>query len=457
LDNKLLEEPMSITPFAVRHLRRVLSQDLVWASALLKQDVEGPFCALDCCFNQVQGSTYFTVLKNLETDRSALKEATANGFLQRGLGITIREALLKVGIDLRDQTANQRAAQLAYARGDVTVDLKSASDLVCREGVRILSPAKWYQLMDDLRSHAYLEKGEWLPLEKFSSMGNGFTFELETLIFWALSQSVIETLHLGDGRRRSRALVYGDDIILPSAALPLLRETFAAFGFIINEGKTHYESAFRESCGKHYFAGCDVTPVYQKEPLPDLDPRDPLYLAERYRFANRLLRLSLNWGGGEVLDARLRPAIIASLDGLSLEHVVPIDAESDDGVALPLRMMPAEGVKPLQAFRPNKRFPNYQDGGVACRVLSFKSVKRVARGQAMVAYYLRKKMFEAIPMNNGAFDNFEWFRQHEYISHLMDDSPFNGKVVLSALGKASTRWRQYPGRRWNGPWSDERD
>jgi hypothetical protein len=95
-------------------------------------------------------------------------------------------------------------------------------------------------------------------LEKFSSMGNGFTFELETLIFAALAAAVSD-LTLGEN-----LFVYGDDIIVPTHASSNVLAVLRTFGFTPNTKKTFTSGSFRESCGGDYFLGYDVRSVFLK-------------------------------------------------------------------------------------------------------------------------------------------------------------------------------------------------
>lgn len=208
----------------------------------------------------VRSSVLFTVPKKTEIDRVACKEPEGNMLLQRSAGIYLRKRLKKTGIDLLDQSRNQRLAQRAVKDGLATIDLSSASDTISRTLVMRLLPFDWWSLLDDLRVDSCLIGEELHELEMFSSMGNGFTFELETLIFLCVARAI---------RRLMRVVgpisVYGDDIICPSAMVPRLLRVFSWLGFIPNKKKTHYTGRFRESCGKHYWDGLDVTPFYLRK------------------------------------------------------------------------------------------------------------------------------------------------------------------------------------------------
>jgi len=211
----------------------------------------------------VDGSVLFTVPKKTDIDRVACKEPEINMFMQRVVGDSIRQRLKRVGIDLDDQTINQRLSERALKDGLATIDLSSASDTISHQLVFELLPFEWFSLMDDLRSHqVLLPDGTSHPLSMFSSMGNGFTFELESLIFWALTRAVAWQSGI-----KGRISVYGDDIICPSVMARRLQRVFYYFGFTVNSKKSAWSGLFRESCGKHYHNSSDVTPFYLREPV----------------------------------------------------------------------------------------------------------------------------------------------------------------------------------------------
>jgi len=212
---------------------------------------------------EVHGSMMFTVPKNSEIDRVACKEPEINMYLQLGAGEYISAALRKRGINLRDQTANQRLAlEGSLGRKLSTLDLSSASDLISTQLVYLLLPIDWFLLLDAIRVKRTLIDGEWHELNMFSSMGNGFTFPLESLLFYALSCAINRAWKV-----RGRVSVYGDDIITPTAIAPMYVRVFSWFGFKINIKKSFWRGPFRESCGKHYYDGTDVTPFYLRKPI----------------------------------------------------------------------------------------------------------------------------------------------------------------------------------------------
>lgn len=213
----------------------------------------------------VAGNRITTVPKNAKTDRCIAIEPDMNMFIQKGIGALIRNALKYQGINLNDQSVNQRLAARAYFDGLATIDLKAASDTISSELVKLLLPDDWYFAIMQSRSEGgFLPDGTFHKYQKVSSMGNGYTFELESLIFWALAKAVISM----DGGSTVLG-VYGDDIVIHQEHSAHLIWLLKEVGFSTNVEKTFVRGAFFESCGKHYFQGMDVTPVYIRKPISD--------------------------------------------------------------------------------------------------------------------------------------------------------------------------------------------
>jgi hypothetical protein len=133
-----------------------------------------------------------------------------------------------------------------------------ASDTISMELVRDLLPEEWFNFLLDLRSPNGVLEGEEIRWAKFSSMGNGYTFPLESMIFYALSLSVAKHL----GYRRDLISVYGDDIIVPAGMALRLIDVFAYAGFRVNTDKSFFFGPFRESCGSDWFEGRNVRPFF---------------------------------------------------------------------------------------------------------------------------------------------------------------------------------------------------
>lgn len=208
------------------------------------------------------------VPKNAKTDRAIVVEPVLNTMFQAGYGDYIARRLRKVGIDIRDQTRNQGLARLASTDTSIsTIDLSSASDTISRGIVEELLPLDWVHTLSRFRTPTITYRGDKIRLEKFSSMGNGFTFPLETLIFYGLLYgATVQVTGSGDMTRSS---VYGDDIVAETAVVPLLFEVLQVCGFKPNASKSFCSTdyPFRESCGADFFLGENVRPVFLRGTL----------------------------------------------------------------------------------------------------------------------------------------------------------------------------------------------
>lgn len=266
-ENKMLEPKLSVTSQLKRFAMAVVGRDLHWVKARLDSDtteVVGPCTLLPSEFTPVDWMRVVTVEKDCKTRRTIGAEPTFNTWIQSGIGRELRSLLKRSGTNLDDQRINQTWAEYALSLGLATVDLEAASDSIAYWLVEKLLPPAWFRLLDATRSgYAKLPSGKIIALEKFSSMGNGYTFELESLIFRALAESVCEEV----GETVVTVSVYGDDIIIPAAAYARLVEVFRLCGFSVNTEKSYADGVFYESCGEHYFGGVCVTPLYQKELL----------------------------------------------------------------------------------------------------------------------------------------------------------------------------------------------
>lgn len=259
----------------------VLSDDMHW-----KQHID------DVGINVVDYNILFTVPKSTEIDRCAAMEPDLNMYMQKGLGDLIRHGLRLSNIDLNDQTRNQRLARRGSISGDLmTLDLSAASDSMTFELVAQAVPACWFTMLNALRSKFTSIDGDLHENQMFSSMGNGFTFELESLLFYAITKAVAYFRGV-----RGSISVYGDDIIAPYQLADDLTEWLEFLGFSVNTKKSFSSGPFRESCGAHWFNGIDVTPFYIRRPISTL--------FDLNHFLNSLLKWSTVSG---MVDPRVLP------------------------------------------------------------------------------------------------------------------------------------------------------
>jgi hypothetical protein len=316
-----------------------------WASRLgVSSDVDavpvtGPSSCLPAFSRKLvvrELDKFMTVPKNAVTDRTIGIAPCMNIAFQLGVGYCMRKRMFPWGINLNDQSINQRRAREGSITGRLaTLDIKSASNSVTRGCVwtflgnhshdaRYFDPL-WYEVLNSLRTEGCLiDEIRPHEYELFSAMGNGFTFELESLIFWSLCSAVCEILDV-----EADISVYGDDLIVPTETVPLLTKALAHLGFRLNENKSFSTTEgplFRESCGVHYLDGRDVTPFYIDA---GLDRPDQILL-----LANNITRWARNPSGS--LDGRLEPLwrfVVSHLSKDYLEFGIPF-SDANDGLIM---------------------------------------------------------------------------------------------------------------------------
>ncbi|UUW21156.1 MAG: RNA replicase beta chain [Sanya solspi-like virus 4] len=256
----------SVTPAAVPYAIAALSRnaqvwELVMGSptcydfGMFSEKVKGRMSLVD--YNKI-----VFVPKTAKVHRTIAMEPLLNGFVQKGVDNYLRGKLARVGIDLSDQGRNQNLALSGSCGGFnpfSTIDLSAASDSISKELVRELLPPDWFNFLNAIRSPRYESSRGSGRYEKFTSMGNGFCFPLETLIFASIVHSVYAVT--GD----SEFAVYGDDIIVRQSSALLVLEVLKYVGFDANLDKTFIFGPFRESCGADFFEGVNVRPYYVDE------------------------------------------------------------------------------------------------------------------------------------------------------------------------------------------------
>lgn len=225
----------------------------------------------------VQGNSFFSVPKNAETERGACTGPTLNVFGQLGIGRYMVSRLRMFGCDLHLGWERQRfLASAAQKRGLATIDLSQASDLVAYLAVLLLLPFDWFKLLDLFRERKTFIDEKWVELEKFSAMGNGYTFPLESLIFLGVVRAIVPKAEWDD------CGVFGDDIICPQAYAADVIQALEHLGSVVNTKKTFLAGRFFESCGTDWFNGQNVRPFYLFQDPASSFPQ-PLQIANALR------------------------------------------------------------------------------------------------------------------------------------------------------------------------------
>lgn len=278
LARKLLAREWSVTPSARPYLAAALCANPHYAMKVAEER-NGVQClwipekGLDACCSMVDYNKVAFVPKTAKTHRSIAVEPLGNNFLQKGVDEELRDFLRRVGLDLSDQSPNQEMARQGSFDGEddfCTIDLSSASDSMSIGLVREVIPPEWFYFLNRLRSPSYqlsIDGGlKHLRYEKFVSMGNGFCFPLQTLLFASVVKAVNPAAKPGVDFR-----VYGDDIIVRKSIFASVVELLKVCGFVTNQKKTFGSGPFRESCGANWYSGEDVTPMTLKQELDSLE------------------------------------------------------------------------------------------------------------------------------------------------------------------------------------------
>jgi len=228
-----------------------------------------------------------------------------------------RDNLLKSFIGSRYQAPNQRLALEGSITGALaTLDLSEASDRVSNRHVELLfqrhsllaeAVGATRSLTADVPTHGVI------PLSKFASMGSAMTFAMESIVFTTI-------IFMAIGRQLSRRLtrkdlksflgevcVYGDDLIVPTTYAPVVIECLESYGYKVNSSKSFWTGSFRESCGKEYWSGHDVSVVKARSVLP-ASRKDGHEISATVALRNLMYKQGM-WATARWLDDRIKKLI----------------------------------------------------------------------------------------------------------------------------------------------------
>nr|UJQ85859.1 MAG: hypothetical protein 3 [Leviviridae sp.] len=225
-----------------------------------------------------------TVPKTLKTPRIIAIEPTAMQYAQQAILRSVLDAWSEDGflsqvIGFDDQDPNRALACEGSLGGELaTLDLSEASDRVSNRHVRAMLSG-YPQLLGAVQAcrsrKADVPGHGVIRLSKFASMGSALCFPFEAMAFLTLIVRGFEQ-ELGTPLSRKdvvsllsgKVRVFGDDIIVPVGVVHSVIFELEAFGYRVNEGKSFWTGRFRESCGREYFDGVDVSIVRVRQVLP---------------------------------------------------------------------------------------------------------------------------------------------------------------------------------------------
>lgn len=224
-----------------------------------------------------------TVPKTLKTPRIIAIEPTCMQYAQQAVSRSLvrsisRDDILGKIVGFDDQDVNRVMALRGSRDGSLaTLDLSEASDRVSNQLVQELGHYfPWFSAaIDATRSRTADVPGFGVQrLAKYASMGSALCFPIEAMVFATIillgieweSNSPLSQRDLEDLVGKVR--VYGDDIIVPVEYARSSVRILEAFGLKVNANKSFWTGWFRESCGKEYYAGEDVSVVRVRALLP---------------------------------------------------------------------------------------------------------------------------------------------------------------------------------------------
>jgi hypothetical protein len=280
--SKLFSSPLTCTSVGLsRSYSNYIRNFPEWANAeFIRSAHFGEACI-------VNASKLMTVPKKRDISRTICVEPTLNMFAQLGFGALLERRLFsRFGIDLATQpNINRELARIGSLDGSFsTIDLSSASDSLSLRMLEFVLPRDFLAWLKLLRSpNVIIPSKEHVALNMVSTMGNGFTFPLQTMLFACIVEACLRAR--GFSPRRCDTVfrnfaVFGDDILLPSGVHYYANSTgkycdvynddirrdvyrlLGLLGFEINTSKSFFEGPFRESCGADYYEGSDVRGVY---------------------------------------------------------------------------------------------------------------------------------------------------------------------------------------------------
>nr|QDH89129.1 MAG: RNA-dependent RNA polymerase [Leviviridae sp.] len=263
-------------------------------------------------------SRVISVPKTQKTPRIIAIEPSTVQYVQQGLLEAIMQHIhsgfLNEFIGTSSQEPNQLLAQEGSLNGTLaTLDLSEASDRVSSKLVRTL-----------MRNHPLSERAVFacrserasvpghgvIPLAKFASMGSALCFPFEAMVFLTIIFLGIEKEQGHQFTKKSelmdfygRVRVYGDDLIVPVENVHTVVDLLERFGARVGLDKSFWNGKFRESCGKEYYAGQDVSIVKVRKVWPSRR-QQVAEVVSLVELRNQMY-FSGNWATAKWLDGKI--------------------------------------------------------------------------------------------------------------------------------------------------------
>ena len=258
-----------------------------------------------------------SVPKTQKTPRIIAIEPTCMQYAQQavldGFNSGISNCYLRDFIGTESQEPNQLLAQKGSFGPLATLDLSDASDRVSNQLVKDLlaSNPVLQGAVEACRSRKADVPGHGvLRLAKFASMGSALTFPIEAMVFLTIVFLGLEKELNTRFTKRSDILrflgevrIYGDDIIVPTDSVHSVVHALGHFGAQVGMSKSFWIGKFRESCGKEYYDGYDVSVVKCRRKFPSTRKHAPEVIS-LVSLRNQLYKAGY-WGTTKWIDSLL--------------------------------------------------------------------------------------------------------------------------------------------------------
>jgi len=262
-------------------------------------------------------SRVISVPKTQKTPRIIAIEPSTVQYVQQGMLEVIMQHIhstfLNGFIGTESQEPNQLLAQEgSLNRALATLDLSEASDRVSSKLVRAL-----------MRNHPLSERAVFacrsqrasvpgqgiISLSKFASMGSALCFPFEAMVFLTIIFLGIEKEqgHRFGSKKDlfpylGQVRVYGDDLIVPVEYVHTVVDLLEHFGAKVGRSKSFWNGSFRESCGKEYYEGHDVSIVKVRRVFPS-HRQQVAELVSLIELRNQMYQFG-NWATVKWLDGK---------------------------------------------------------------------------------------------------------------------------------------------------------
>jgi hypothetical protein len=299
-------------------------------------------------------------------------------FYQLGAAAMLTDRLQRFfSIDLRRQPDyNRELARFGSLDGRfATIDLESASDSVSYKLCKKALPKEAFELLSVLRMGTVRHRDTTTALHMFSTMGNGFTFPLQSIIF-ACAVSAVYQVH--DRKATFGAMgecgVFGDDIVVHSNMYHRVVSFLTLLGFKVNSNKSFNEGAFRESCGFDFYHGINIRGIYAKALAK---PQD------FYSLINAATAFTARTGF--VLSSFVK----CCLRWCDASVTVPMSEDPSSGIRVPMLWLKKRKLLPEPR---RKSEPWYQAIGYVCYVPIDKKI-RIGDGYVITPKGVKQRIF----------------------------------------------------------------